>query len=103
MGLERIALPTSWGRIGPECLNLTVPAKGTHLFGLASGVLLRRRLPQSLHPGDVGAGRRCSLVLTANSWRWAEEGRVSPRAKRILPVRRRGLPSWLTPGGVLTV
>ena len=25
MGLERTALPTSWGRIGPECLNLTVP------------------------------------------------------------------------------
>ena len=24
MGLERTALPTSWGRIGPECLNLTV-------------------------------------------------------------------------------
>ena len=23
MGLERTALPTSWGRIGPECLNLT--------------------------------------------------------------------------------
>ena len=26
MGLERTALPTSWGRIGPECLNLTVPS-----------------------------------------------------------------------------
>ena len=25
MGLERMALPTSWGRIGPESLNLTVP------------------------------------------------------------------------------
>ena len=26
MGLERTALPISWGRIGPECLNLTVPS-----------------------------------------------------------------------------
>ncbi len=26
MGLEHTALPTSWGRIGPECLNLTVPS-----------------------------------------------------------------------------
>ena len=26
MGLERTALPTSWGRIGPECFNLTVPS-----------------------------------------------------------------------------
>ena len=25
-GLERTALPTSWGRIGPECLNLTAMA-----------------------------------------------------------------------------
>ena len=25
MGLERTVLPTSWGRNGPECLNLTVP------------------------------------------------------------------------------
>ena len=25
-GLERTALPISWGRIGPECLNLTVPS-----------------------------------------------------------------------------
>ena len=25
MGLEHTALPISWGRIGPECLNLTVP------------------------------------------------------------------------------
>ena len=24
MGLERTALPTSWGRIGPECLDLSV-------------------------------------------------------------------------------
>ena len=28
MGLERTALPTSWGRIGPECVNLTVPLGG---------------------------------------------------------------------------
>ena len=28
MGLERTALPTSWGRIGHECLNLTVPSCG---------------------------------------------------------------------------
>ena len=27
MGLERTALPISWGRIGPECLNLTVPLR----------------------------------------------------------------------------
>ena len=26
MGLEHTALPISWGRIGPECLNLTVPS-----------------------------------------------------------------------------
>ena len=26
MGLERTALPISWGRIGPECLNLTAIA-----------------------------------------------------------------------------
>ena len=28
MGLERTALPTFWGWIGPECLNLTVPFHG---------------------------------------------------------------------------
>ena len=28
MGVERTALPTSWGRIGPEWLNLTVPPEG---------------------------------------------------------------------------
>ena len=30
MGLERTALPTSWGRIGLECLNLTIPTKRCH-------------------------------------------------------------------------
>ena len=27
MGFERTALPTSWGPVGPECLNLTVPTR----------------------------------------------------------------------------
>ena len=27
MGFERTALPTSWGPVGPECLNLTVPSE----------------------------------------------------------------------------
>ena len=27
MGLERTVLPTSWGRIGAECFNLTVPVE----------------------------------------------------------------------------
>ena len=35
MGLERTASPTSWGRIGPEWLNLTVPLSW---FKLAKGV-----------------------------------------------------------------
>ena len=29
MGLKRTTVPTSWGRIGPECLNLTLPSKWT--------------------------------------------------------------------------
>ncbi len=35
MGLERTVLPTSWGRIGPECLNLTVPASALSLLSNA--------------------------------------------------------------------
>ena len=34
MGLERTALPTSWGRIGPECVNLTVPSETSRRVGL---------------------------------------------------------------------
>ena len=57
MGLERTALPTSWGRIGPECLNLTVPLQTLALdrqnkpFDVS--VQIRRTVRQ---PNDVRSG-----------------------------------------------
>ena len=53
MGLEPTALPTFWGQIGPECLNLTVPHQ--HLIflritGLGNGDAQLRQL--AMHAGS---------------------------------------------------
>ena len=47
MGLERTALPTSWGRIGPECLNLTVPPMMMRLQQMPSDA--KEILHESMH------------------------------------------------------
>ena len=44
MGLERTALPTSWGRIGLECLNLTIPVGASGDSGLGAGVLRKKSI-----------------------------------------------------------
>ena len=45
MGLEPTALPTFWGQIGPECLNLTVPHQ--HLIFFADHRPGKWRCPAS--------------------------------------------------------
>ena len=57
MGLERTALPISWGRIGPECLNLTVPT-GEDGELLPKSDILESQLATSLEGGDESANKR---------------------------------------------
>ena len=63
MGLERTALPISWGRIGPECLNLTVPStmvrtmSGGH-EGIADG-LAHAGLWDGVFDGNLLIGFAC--------------------------------------------
>ena len=72
MGLERTALSTSWGRIGPECLNLMPWCinTGKSLIPLTLRFLAQKRnllipleLSRVMHQG------RLSMVNVGKLWR----------------------------------